>query len=74
MVSLAARLPCGDGSGIIIPTSIDKKTVWLILRKKQKLHPYKQHDVLDLSDRKKEGRVEFRTWEPEQLTVLEDYL
>ena len=53
---------------------IDKKTVWLILWKKLKLHPYKQHDFLDLSDRKKEGRVEFCTWELEQLTVLEDYL
>ena len=38
---------------------IDKKKVWLILQKKLKLHPYKQYDVLDLSDWKKEGKVEW---------------
>ena len=46
----------------------------LILQKKLQLHPYKQHDVLDLSDWNKEGKVEFCTWVLEQLTVLEDYL
>ncbi len=53
---------------------IAKRTVWLILRKKLKLYPYKQHDVLDLSDRKKEGRVEFCTWVLEQLTNDPDFL
>ena len=47
---------------------IDWETVWQILRKKLKLYPYKQHAVLDLSDRKKEGRVEFCTLVLEQLT------
>ena len=46
----------------------------LILQKKLQLHPYKQHDVLDLSDWKKEGRVKFCTWVLEHLTILEDYL
>ena len=45
---------------IALEVGIDKN-VWLILQKKLKLHPYKQHDVLDLSDRKKEGKVEFCT-------------
>ena len=34
---------------------IDKKNVGLIIRKKLTLHPYKQHDVLDLSDWMNEG-------------------
>ena len=57
---------------------IDRKTVLLILRKKLKLYPYKQHDVLDRSDWKKEGRVEFCTWVHKrcaaELTILEDFL
>ena len=74
MVSSAVRLPCEDGSRIIIPTIQTAESVWLILRKKLKLYPYKQHDVLDLSDRKKEGRVEFCTWVLEQLTNDPDFL
>ena len=53
---------------------IDRKTVWLILRKKLKLYPYKQHDVLNLNDRKKEARVEFCTWVLEQLANDPDFL
>ena len=74
MVSLAVVLPCGDGPGFIFPTFQTAGSVWLILWKKLKLHPYNQHDILDLSDQKKEGRVEFCTWLLEQLTKLEDYL
>ena len=48
---------------------IAKKTVWLIPWKKLKLH-----DALDLSDRKKEGRVELCTWVLEQLTNDLDFL
>ena len=53
---------------------IDKKTVWILLRKKLRLYPYKQHDVLDLNDRKKEARVEFCTWVLEQLANDPDFL
>ena len=53
---------------------IDRKTVWLILRKKLKEYPYKPHNFLDLNDRKKEGRVEFCSWVLEQLANDPDFL
>ena len=53
---------------------VDQKTVWTIMRKKLKLYPYKQHDVLDLNDRKKEARLDFCTWVLEQLAKDPDFL
>ena len=46
---------------LLVKFELIKKKVWLILQKKLKLHPYKQYDVLDLSDQMKEGKVEFCT-------------